>query len=230
MQLIDRPRNAFPPSCSVATTTARCWARLALAAESSRGRWRLRAIGGAARRRRTAHRHADVPQLVACGVLALHQRIVAPSKGKMHADRHSFASETSRRVAKESRSQPVSRVLLRRGRYHPRYDRHSSRPGVAARLEPPTRGLCEQPQLLVVRLLGVAPDGGCRVSPASRFDRGSDSSLWPCSSPSSAARAATYSGRALPGILLCGARTFLSPLRFAPVGQRRSWLASDRVG
>jgi len=41
----------------------------------------------------------------------------------------------------------------------------------------------------------------------------SDSSLWPCSSPWSAARAATYSVRALPGILLCGARTFLSPWR-----------------
>ena len=35
---------------------------------------------------------------------------------------------------------------------------------------------------VVVRLFGVAPDGGCRVSPASR--EGGDSSLWPCSSPS----------------------------------------------
>ena len=42
---------------------------------------------------------------------------------------------------------------------------------------------------------------------------GSDSSLWPCSSPSRAARAAAYSVRELPGILLCGARTFLSPFR-----------------
>src|SRR5258708_9202047 len=37
----------------------------------------------------------------------------------------------------------------------------------------------------------------------------SDSSLWPCSSPSSAALTATYSVWALPSILLCGARTFL---------------------
>jgi len=35
---------------------------------------------------------------------------------------------------------------------------------------------------VVVRLFGVAPDGGCRVSPAPW--KGSDSSLWPCSSPS----------------------------------------------
>jgi len=40
---------------------------------------------------------------------------------------------------------------------------------------------------------------------------GSDSSLWPYSSPSRAARAAAYNVRELPGILLCGARTFLSP-------------------
>ena len=49
--------------------------------------------------------------------------------------------------------------------------------------------------------------------PAHLRAAGSDSSLWPCSSPWSAARAATYSVRALPGILLCGARTFLSPWR-----------------
>src|SRR6188472_838932 len=34
---------------------------------------------------------------------------------------------------------------------------------------------------VVVRLLGVAPDGGRRVSPA--FRQKGDSSLWPCSSP-----------------------------------------------
>ena len=51
-----------------------------------------------------------------------------------------------------------------------------------------------------------------------------DSSLWPCSALWSATLAATYSGRALPGILLCGARTFLPPVaRAATV-----WLASDR--
>ena len=63
----------------------------------------------------------------------------------------------------EKRSQPISRVLLRR--VCMRYDRHSSRPIVAAGLKPPTRGLGEQ-LLQCVRLLGVAPDGGCRVSPA----------------------------------------------------------------
>ncbi len=62
---------------------------------------------------------------------------------------------------------------------------------------------------VVVRLFGVAPDGGCRVSPAPR--EGSDSSLWPCSSLSLRPRGRGYCGRALPGILLCGARTFLSP-------------------
>src|SRR5258705_10926055 len=42
---------------------------------------------------------------------------------------------------------------------------------------------------------------------------GSDSSLWPYSSPSRAARAAAYNVRELPGILLCGGRTCLSPFR-----------------
>ena len=60
-----------------------------------------------------------------------------------------------------------------------------------------------------------------------RFDpyRG-DSSLWPCSSLSSTARAAIYGGRALPGILLCGARTFLSPVALARVEAATVWLAS----
>src|SRR4029078_1200447 len=56
---------------------------------------------------------------------------------------------------------------------------------------------------------------GWRLPRFTRFPlTGSDSSLWPCSSPSSAALTATYSVRALPGILLCGARTFLPPHRF----------------
>jgi len=60
-------------------------------------------------------------------------------------------------------------------------------------------------------LFGVAPDGGCRVSPFPKKARlaprqvRQDSSLWPCSSCRHA--------RALPGILLCGARTFLHALR-----------------
>jgi hypothetical protein len=36
---------------------------------------------------------------------------------------------------------------------------------------------------IIARLFGVAPGGGCRVSPAIRFDPSGDSSLWPCSSP-----------------------------------------------
>src|SRR5207237_1517963 len=48
-------------------------------------------------------------------------------------------------------------------------------------------------------LFGVAPDGGCRVSPLGLATE--DSSLWPYSSRRRA--------RELPCILLCGARTFL---------------------
>ena len=60
----------------------------------------------------------------------------------------------------------------------------SSRPDVAARLEPPTRGRCEQHVLPNER----PPTWCCsgwrlRVSPVPL--NGSDSSLWPCSSPSS---------------------------------------------
>src|SRR4051812_8528163 len=55
-------------------------------------------------------------------------------------------------------------------------------------------------------LFGVAPGGGCRVSPR-RFPRqqadtvAADSSLWPCSSP--------HGGRSLAVTLPYGARTFL---------------------
>ena len=108
-----------------------------------------------------------------------------------------------------------------------RYGRHSSRPVVAAGLKPPTRGLDEQPVLPNAR----PPTWCCSGWRLPRFTRrrltAGDSSLWPCSSPSSTARAATYSGRALPGILLCGARTFLSPRL---PGQRRSgWLRTSRI-
>ena len=55
-------------------------------------------------------------------------------------------------------------------------------------------------------LLGLAPDGGRRVSPAAaHLAHGCDSSLWPCSSP--------HGVRPLAGILLCGARTFLYTYR-----------------
>jgi len=68
---------------------------------------------------------------------------------------------------------------------------------------------------------------GWRLPRFTRFDKErSDSSLWPCSSPWSAAlQAATYCAWALPSILLCGARTFLSPRGLHGSGQRRSgWL------
>ena len=128
----------------------------------------------------------------------------------------------SRGVIGIKRSQPISRVLLRR--ICMRYGRHSSRPVVAFGLKPPTRGLDEQPVLPITR----PPTWCCSGWRLPRFTRrrvtAGDSSLWPCSSPSSAALAATYCGRALPGILLCGARTFLPPVaRAATV-----WLASDR--
>ena len=104
----------------------------------------------------------------------------------------------------KKRSQPISRVLLRRA--CARYGRHSSRPGVAAGLKPPTRGLTRAS-------VDRPPTWCCSGWRLPRFTRPAsdpdDSSLWPCSSPSSSARAATYSVRALPGILLCGARTFL---------------------
>src|SRR6267378_5430728 len=58
-------------------------------------------------------------------------------------------------------------------------------------------------------LFGVAPDGGCRVSPLGCWAE--DSSLWPCSSRRRA--------RGLPCIPLCGARTFLyAPQKPTPSG------------
>jgi len=60
---------------------------------------------------------------------------------------------------------------------------------------------------VVVRLFGVAPDGGCRVSPASAC---AEATRLCGPVPRLHRPEAAYSGRALPGILLCGARTFLS--------------------
>jgi len=114
------------------------------------------------------------------------------------------------RIKSKSADKPGSVTALAR------YGRHSSRRIVADALVPPTRGLDEQPVLPNAR----PPTWCCSGWRLPRFTRrrsgmtrpGGDSSLWPCSSPSSAALAATYCGRALPGILLCGARTFLWPL------------------
>src|SRR5262249_36390818 len=120
------------------------------------------------------------------------------------------------------RSQPISRVLLRRA-----WPRAMTVIHLGASLPPRSCHLpADSASSVVVRLLGVAPDGGCRVSPAPRAgltQPRSDSSLWPCSSPSPSALAATYSVWALPSILLYGARTFLPSLsREATV-----WLASQ---
>jgi hypothetical protein len=76
------------------------------------------------------------------------------------------------------------------------YDGHSSRRRVAPALQPPTRGLERaahdtQACACRIRLFGVAPGGGYRVSPLGRQTRGQlrapvhkDSSLWPYSSSS----------------------------------------------
>src|SRR3954464_11939949 len=105
------------------------------------------------------------------------------------------------------RSPPISRVLLRRAR-RARYDRHSSRPAVTDGLEPPTRGLGEQRRR--------PPIWRCSGWRLPRFTRCRERQRLVSVAlflALAAARAAAYSGRALPGILLCGARTFLSPLR-----------------
>src|SRR5215468_4999048 len=60
---------------------------------------------------------------------------------------------------------------------------------------------------VIVRLLDVAPDGGCRVSPAA----GTAATRLCGPVPRLRRLTAIYCGRALPGIPLCGARTFLSP-------------------
>src|SRR6202158_6431093 len=61
--------------------------------------------------------------------------------------RRSAAREVNSRAAviRISRSQPISRVLLRGALVSAPYGRHSSRRRVAVTLEPPTRGLGEQP-------------------------------------------------------------------------------------
>ena len=113
----------------------------------------------------------------------------------------SLRGRSARQMKPKSADKPGSVTALSR------YGRHSSRRAVAGALEPPTRGLGEQRRR--------PPTWCCSGWRLPRFTRcsvtRSDSSLWPCSSPSSAALTATYSGRALPGIPLCGARTFLPP-------------------
>src|SRR5262249_53365924 len=126
------------------------------------------------------------------------------------------------RHGRANRSQPISRVLLRRAG-KTRYDRHSSRRRVATALEPPTRGLGEQR-----RRPHTWCCSGWRLP---RFTRilliGCDSSLWPCSSPSPPLARTAHSGWALPIILLCGARTFLSR-RSCLTPAATVWLTSRR--
>jgi hypothetical protein len=162
------------------------------------------------------HRGTEARSRLCCSV-----RLAAP---KPAADSAAFALSTvergpgietgEKRIKPKSADKPGSVTALAR------YGRHSSRRAVAGALEPPTRGLGEQR-----RRPPIWCCSGWRLPRFTRrgLTRG-DSSLWPCSSPSSVALAATYSGRALPGIPLCGARTFLPPVsRAATV-----WLASDR--
>ena len=109
-------------------------------------------------------------------------------------------------VRMEKRSPPISRVLLRRAD-SARYDRHSSRPAVADGLEPPTRGLGEQR-----RRPPIWCCSGWRLPRFTRFPLTEATRLCgPVPRLRSAALSGGYCGRALPGIPLCGARTFLSP-------------------
>jgi hypothetical protein len=131
-----------------------------------------------------------------------------------------------------SRSQPISRVLLRGARTHPMA---VIRLGVAL----PRRSSHLPADLasslgvnLFVRLLGVAPDGGCRVSPAPEWrepNRG-DSSLWPCSSPSSPARAIDLLRLGVTQHPALRSPDFPLPESVFTGGQRRSgWLRTRMV-
>ena len=105
---------------------------------------------------------------------ALHRRCregrrrAAPSRPRRNFRakyRASKASETLRGSVR--RSPPISRVLLRRA---------MSRAMTVIPLGPPlptgsSRLPADSASSVVVRLFGVAPDGGCRVSPASRRKR-----------------------------------------------------------
>ncbi len=128
------------------------------------------------------------------------------------------------RARGKSRSQPISRVLLR--------DARVARPMAVIHLGAalPRRSShlpADSASSVNVRLLGVAPDGGCRVSPAPprREPRHRDSSLWPCSSPSSPlSRRLITSGR-YPAS--CSAEPGLSSPRFACARRAATvWLTS----
>ena len=152
---------------------------------------------------------------------ALHRRCregrrrAAPSRPRRNFRakyRASKASETLRGSVR--RSPPISRVLLRRA---------MSRAMTVIPLGPPlptgsSRLPADSASSVVVRLFGVAPDGGCRVSPAPKKE--ATRLCGPVPRLRVGREASAMCGRALPGIPLCGARTFLSP--GTNPGQRRS--------
>ena len=114
------------------------------------------------------------------------------------------------------------------------YGRHSSRRRVAATLEPPTRGLSEQPWVESFRPLTWCCSGWrlprfTRSGPGVKPDRG-DSSLWPCSSPSSTARAIALLRLGVTQHPALRSPDFPLPALAFTGGQRRSgWLRTRMV-
>jgi len=137
-------------------------------------------------------------------------------------------------VTRISRSQPISRVLLRGVLVSAPYGRHSSRRRVAATLEPPTRGLGEQPGVESFRPLTWCCSGWrlprfTRSGPGLTPDRG-DSSLWPCSSPSTTARAIVLLRLGVTQHPALRSPDFPLPALVFTGGQRRSgWLRTRMV-
>lgn len=122
----------------------------------------------------------------------------------------------------------VSRVLFRSEVTRAAAANHSSRATVTGRLEQPTRGLGRavlrrllgDPRRRHARLRGLAPDGVCRAVSVTGDAVGSYPAVSPLPGERSRAGQAVFSllhfpwrsrHRALPGIALCGARTFLPP-------------------
>jgi len=144
------------------------------------------------------------------------------------------AKEIRRAAIRISRSQPISRVLLRGVLVSAPYGRHSSRRRVAATLEPPTRGLGEQPGVESCRPLTWCCSGWrlprfTRSGPGLTPDRG-DSSLWPYSSPSTTARAIVLLRLGVTQHPALRSPDFPLPALVFTGGQRRSgWLRTRMV-
>src|ERR1700737_2094657 len=131
------------------------------------------------------------------------------------------------------RSQPISRVLLRGALVSAPYGRHSSRRRVAVTLEPPTRGLGEQPGVESFRPLTWCCSGWrlprfTRSGPGVTPDRG-DSSLWPCSSPSATARAIVLLRLGVTQHPALRSPDFPLPALVFTGGQPRSWWLRTRM-